>query len=58
MKTYLTSHAVQNLERLSEHPPVYPFAAIVGLEELKLALIINAINPRIGGVLILSLIHI
>ena len=40
------------MERLSEHPPVYPFAAIVGLEELKLALIINAINPRIGGVLI------
>ena len=37
---------------MSEHPPVYPFAAIVGLEELKLALIINAINPRIGGVLI------
>ena len=37
---------------MSERSPVYPFAAIVGLEELKLALIINAINPRIGGVLI------
>ena len=32
--------------------PVYPFAALVGQERLKLALILNAINPRIGGVLI------
>ncbi len=30
----------------------YPFSAIVGQEQLKLALILNAINPRIGGVLI------
>lgn len=31
---------------------VYPFAAIVGQEQLKLALLLNAINPRIGGLLI------
>ena len=30
----------------------YPFSAIVGQEELKLALILNAINPQIGGLLI------
>lgn len=30
----------------------YPFTAIVGQERLRLALILNAINPRIGGVLI------
>ncbi|RKX59269.1 MAG: putative cobaltochelatase [Thermodesulfobacteriota bacterium] len=31
---------------------IYPFAAIVGQEELKLALLLNAVNPKIGGVLI------
>jgi magnesium chelatase subunit D len=32
--------------------PVYPFTAIVGQERLKRALILNAINSRVGGVLI------
>jgi Mg-chelatase subunit ChlI len=32
--------------------PVYPFAALVGQERLKQALILNAINPLIRGVLI------
>lgn len=31
---------------------VMPFAALVGLEKLKLALILNGVSPRIGGVLI------
>jgi len=31
---------------------VFPFSAIVGMDKLKLAILINAINPRIGGVLI------
>jgi magnesium chelatase subunit D len=30
----------------------YPFTAIVGQEQMKLALVLNAINPRIGGVLV------
>ncbi|MGY6566583.1 MAG: AAA family ATPase [Halomonadaceae bacterium] len=30
----------------------FPFAAVVGLAELKTALLLNAINPRVGGVLI------
>jgi magnesium chelatase subunit D len=30
----------------------YPFTAIVGQRPMKLALLLNAINPRIGGVLI------
>lgn len=32
--------------------PVYPFSALVGQERLKQALVLNTINPRIGGVLI------
>lgn len=31
---------------------VYPFTAVVGQERMRRALILNAINPRIGGVLI------
>ncbi len=33
-------------------PSTYPFTAIVGQERMKRALILNAINPQIGGVLI------
>lgn len=36
--------------RLKE--PVYPFPAIVGQERMKRALLLNAINPSINGVLI------
>ncbi|MDQ7029363.1 MAG: putative cobaltochelatase [Ardenticatenia bacterium] len=32
--------------------PIFPFTAIVGQERMKRALILNAINTRIGGVLI------
>ena len=32
--------------------PVFPFSALVGQEQLKKGLILNAINPRIGGILI------
>lgn len=31
---------------------IYPFTAIVGQEDMKLALILNIINPALGGVLI------
>lgn len=34
------------------HFKTYPFAAIIGQDLMKLALVLNAINPRIGGVLI------
>lgn len=34
--------------------PVFPFTAIVGQEEMKLALILNTIDPKIGGVMIMG----
>jgi len=33
---------------------VFPFTAIVGQEEMKLALLLNVIDPRIGGVMIMG----
>ena len=33
---------------------VFPFTAIVGQEQMKLALVLNVINPTIGGVLIMG----
>jgi magnesium chelatase subunit I len=45
IRKYMTNKT----ERLS-----YPFTAIVGQEEMKLALILNVIDPKVGGVLALG----
>lgn len=34
------------------HSTIYPFTAIIGQKRIKKALILSAINPRIGGILI------
>jgi magnesium chelatase subunit I len=34
--------------------PVFPFTAIVGQEEIKLALLLNVIDPKIGGVIVIG----
>src|SRR5689334_17812123 len=39
---------------MASHFAPYPFSAIVGQEEMKLALILSAIDPNIGGVLIMG----
>ncbi|MCS7030321.1 MAG: magnesium chelatase ATPase subunit I [Gloeomargarita sp. SKYG116] len=38
--------------RPTSHP--YPFTAIVGQEEMKLCLLLNVVDPRIGGVMIMG----
>jgi magnesium chelatase subunit I len=42
----------QDLKNFST--PVFPFTAIVGQEEMKLALQLNVIDPKIGGVMIMG----
>jgi Mg-chelatase subunit ChlI len=37
---------------MTDARPIYPFSALVGQQRLKRALILNAINPHVGGVLI------
>ena len=45
----MTSETLNTSER-----PVFPFTAIVGQEEMKLALALNVIDPKIGGVIIMG----
>ena len=42
----------QSLKRINT--PIFPFTAIVGQEEMKLALELNVIDPKIGGVMIMG----
>ena len=44
----------QSALRESAAVGVYPFSAIVGQDEMKLALILNVIDPLIGGILIMG----
>lgn len=37
---------------MQQFEEIYPFPAIVGQEQMKKALLLNAINPKIGGVLV------
>lgn len=39
-------------KKLKSQRLLYPFTAMVGQENMKLALVLNAVNPKIGGVLI------
>jgi len=44
---------IQNGEK-SKTIPIFPFTAIVGQDEMKLALQLNVIDPKIGGVIIMG----
>ena len=45
----MNQNDLKNLET-----PIFPFTAIVGQEEMKLALQLNVIDPKIGGVMIMG----
>ena len=53
-RSYEKSKKMSKSYDSSHHPKhiVYPFTAIVGQEQMKKALILNAVNPQIGGMLI------
>ena len=42
----------QNFKNINT--PIFPFTAIIGQEEMKLALELNVIDPKIGGVMIMG----
>jgi magnesium chelatase subunit I len=52
--TQMTARPFGSGAQLKDRPPVYPFTAIVAQEALKTALLIAAVDPRVGGVLILG----
>ena len=55
--TFTTEATSQNGRTVSPAPrrrAVFPFTAIVGQEEMKLALLLNVIDPKIGGVMIMG----
>lgn len=49
----LTAQASTN-QKPAARRVVFPFTAIVGQEEMKLALLLNVIDPKIGGVMIMG----
>lgn len=42
------------LKKTKMERPVFPFTSITGQDEMKLALILNVIDPKIGGVMIMG----
>lgn len=42
------------MNKKTSERPVFPFTSIVGQEEMKLSLILNVIDPKIGGVMIMG----
>ena len=55
--TFTTEATSQNGRAVTPAPrrrAVFPFTAIVGQEEMKLALLLNVIDPKIGGVMIMG----
>ncbi len=52
MEIMIDDDVTPRLPRAATRAGVFPFTALVGQERMKRALLLNAINPRLGGVLI------
>lgn len=50
----VTADANSTVSTLPRRRAVFPFTAIVGQDEMKLALLLNVIDPKIGGVMIMG----
>ncbi|GCE65142.1 magnesium chelatase ATPase subunit I [cyanobiont of Ornithocercus magnificus] len=53
MKQSTTEQDTESVRATSQRR-IFPFSAIIGQEEMKLALLLNVIDPRIGGVMIMG----
>lgn len=49
-----STQQTQRIAYKESQRPVYPFSAIVGQDEMKLCLLLNVIDPKIGGVMIMG----
>src|SRR5262245_36379754 len=54
LKTKKIAQRISATTAVSNRRIVYPFTAIVGQQEMKLALLLCAIDPNIGGVVIMG----
>ncbi|USR91237.1 magnesium chelatase ATPase subunit I [Phormidium yuhuli AB48] len=50
----VTADATPMVSTQPRRRAVFPFTAIVGQEEMKLALLLNVIDPKVGGVMIMG----
>lgn len=48
----MTTNVNKFIDRIEKK--IFPFSAIIGQDEMKLALILNVIDPKIGGVMIMG----
>lgn len=53
-RTRIVVRAATTVVEKAAKKPAFPFTKIAGQEEMKLALLLNVVDPNIGGVLIMG----
>ena len=54
MQCHAVAAVVAERAKAVERIPTLPFVKIAGQEDMKLAILLNVIDPKIGGVLIMG----